>query len=325
VIAQYEGPASSALLDVRRELAERNDPLARWTAGSFETSVFLRDQHVWVVIEGRDMPALALRAVSVATGTVDIHHIETGEGSMRIEAATDIGAFRTAVSTSLRDGHTVLHSRTELVPSHHLRLTAQPRDLFVLDTQGAGPQTSGRLITKQHGCQTGSLFAIGTGTNGPSIFYLQNFSALHRYFEDTSTTPKESVGGAWPEIGFSLPIAEDRPLLASNEYVLSDAYLALRANAPVSDGEIARAYLDSLAEIVRVLPAPPRSYHDWPARAAATVLDLSQSPECTNTVGGRRYLAPYVKRRTNRPRAWCNCASSSRCWNSKTGPKPASR
>ena len=300
MLAQYEGPASSALLDARKELRDCSDAIAVWSTGDFTFSVFVRERHVWLLIES-DAEPLALRAVAVATGTIDVSYAEPAEHGFFLEAGTDIGAFRLTIRTSLHDRMTVVHSRTRLVPSHDLRLTFLPRDLFALETQGASPQSSGRLIAKQHGFQTGSLFAIGAGSPGSSIFYLQNFSALRDYFADTRTTPKDCVGGNWPEIGFLLPMSEEHPLLASNEYTVSDTYLVLRANAPETDGDIARHYLDALAQVVRLLDPPARTFHHWPHRAQATIVDLSHSPECTLRIDGRRYLAPYVDTKNKPP------------------------
>ncbi len=56
----------------------------------------------------------------------------------------------------------------------------------------------------------------------------------------------------------------------------------------------AAQYLDMLADVYLCLPRREAAYHDWPARAARTLGDLSFSPACTSLRGGRRYLMPYV-------------------------------
>lgn len=249
---------------------------------------------LWIVIDGDDGQPVAFRAVYLSNGELAVNHMEDEPGSLRVEATCDTGAFRVCVETVTRDGLTTMRSRTTLVPSHDLRLSFHPRDLIELETQGESPQTTGRLYSTQHGFQTGSLFAASPGGRGSSHFYVQNFTSLSKYFEDTHTTPANTVGGSWPEIGFMLPVSEDHPLLASNEYVVSDAYLVLRARAPVTEGEAALYYLDALAQVARVLEAPPRHYRSWPERADQTVYDLSLAPECKIEARGRPYLAPYV-------------------------------
>ncbi len=301
MVAHYEGPASPELLEVRRHLATSEPPLADWSAGSFRFKAHACPGSIWVAVEGEDAKPVAFRAAYLSSGDLRVHHVEGDAGDFRIEATSDTGAFRLIIETVTRDGLTTLRCRTMLIPSHDLRLAFHPRDLFVLEGPGQSAQATGRLYTSQHGLQTGSLFAACPGGRGMSFFYVQNFTSLKKYFEDTCTTPQNSVGGAWPEIGFLLPISEDHPLLASNEYVISDAYLVLRDCAPLSEGEAALQYLEALAQVAGLLEPPPRAYRSWPARAYQTVYDLSQSPECSNVVDGRRYLAPYVNVKNKPP------------------------
>lgn len=300
VSARYEGPASSELAEIRRQLNTAEPPLAEWAEGDFRFAIHVYPRNILVVVHTDDGQPLALRSVYLANGHLAVHHVEREDGVVRIEATCETGAFRVQVHTRTRNGLTTLRSRTALVPSHDLRLSFHPRDLTVLETQGESPQTTGRLYSTQHGFQTGSLFAACPGERGSAFFYVQNFTSLHKYFEDTCTTPQDTVGGAWPEIGFLLPISEEHPLLASNEYTISDAYVVLRSRAPVTEGEAALYYLDALAQVASLLEPPERAYRNWPARAYQTVYDLSHSPECTNVVDGKRYLAPYVGV-TNKP------------------------
>jgi len=301
MIERSEGPTSSELLDVRRELGRSNGILARWSVRTFRFALHRGARGLWIVVEADDAQTFALRAAHVATGSISVNHLEKRPKGASVEISTDVGAFRVVVDARTDGCLTTLHAVTTLIPSHDLRLGRQPRDLIAIETQGVTPQRSGRLYTRQHGYQTGSLFAACSGTRGASLFYLQNFTSLAAYFEDTKTTPKDSVGGTWPEIGFALPTSEEHPLLASDEYTLSDAYLVLGPKAPEDDGEAARAYLDALAVVVSRMADRPRSYRDWPKRALETVYDLSLSPECTIEARGRRYLAPYVNSKNKPP------------------------
>lgn len=288
------------LVEVRRLLTAARQ-LAEWRAGQFLVRALLCERSLWVVAAGDDGCLLALRAAGVAAGSLAVHYISTDTRALRVEATSDIGAFRITLRTAVRDQLTTICSKAVLIPSHHFRIGSQPRDLFVLEPRDEDPQSSGRLYSKQSGFQTGSLFGVCERGRGSSFFYLQNFTSLKAYFEDTHTNPKDSVGGSWPTLGFLLPASDDRPLFASNEYTLSDSYLAVRVRAPISEGETARHYLDALAQVTQMLDAPPRSHHNWPARAETTVYDLSRSPECMVTVNGLHYLAPYVGDKTKPP------------------------
>ncbi len=298
---RYEVPASPELLEVRRQLSQADEPLVELDACNFDFEVRLSERNLWIVASSSGEQPIALRAIFVASGVLAVHHLERKGGFVQLEATSEVGAYRVTAEVTARDGAAVLHAKTSFLPNHNLRLHAHPRDLFFLDDRAENPQTSARLYTAQQGFQTGSLFAACAGTGGYSIFYFQNFTALRMYFEDTRTTPKDSVGGSLPEIGFRLPISEEHPLLASNEYTLSDSYVVLRRGAPTSEGEAARCYLDALALVAGDLEQLPRTYHDWPQRARATVCHLALSPECSIDVDGQRYLAPYVNAKDKPP------------------------
>ena len=292
--ASYRESTSPELLHAGPEDFTRANVFATWKSAEFRFRALTLDGHLWVVIEKPGTPPLAMRLIYGSHGELAVNHIEDENGSRRIEASSEAGAFRVTIESATRDELTRLHCTTSFIPMHDLRMPVHSRDLVIVEPLGEGAKTGGRLYSSQHGYQTGSLFGACSGGAGSSFYYFQNFSSLSKYFDDTKTTPRETVGGAWPEIGFLLPVSEDHPLLASNEYVLSDAYLVLRAKEPANEGEVARFYLDSLAEVASVLPAPPRSYRDWIGGAWKTAYDLSHAPECAMVVGGRRYLAPYV-------------------------------
>jgi hypothetical protein len=301
MIARQEGPASPELLESRRQLTGATRPLVRWTLDPFTVCAYACGPSVWFVAGSPDEQSIALRGAHAPIGDLTTSHVAAEKTSLQVEAASQLGAFRIAASASARDGALSLHVRTSFLPSHDLRMPPTPRDVFGLDGANTSPQHGARLYTMQHGFQTGSLFAACAGLRGYSLFYLQNFTSLRKYFEHTHTTPKDAVGGSWPEIGFRLPGSETHPLLASNDYTISDAYLVLRSPSPDNEGQAAVHYLDALASIVRQLDTPPTTYHDWPHRATQTVYDLSQSPECTVAIDRHRYLAPYVNMKNKPP------------------------
>lgn len=294
MITRSEGPASAELLNVRRELSGRARQLASWRSGAFAFTLRCGKHDLWIVFDTPDAQPVALRAIHDGVGRLRVHRVEKHGAGLLVEASTETGAFRVVIESGTAGRQTTLQSRTSFIPRRDLLRVVQPRDLIALETQDATPQTAGRLYHKQHGMRTGALLAACSGRRGASLFYLQNFTALAPYFRDTATTPKDAVGGNWPEIGFALPASEERPLLAGDEYVLSDANLVLDPRAPRDEGDAARAYLDGMAQVVRMLQPPERTYRDWPKRALATVYDLSLSPECTMRARDRRYLAPYV-------------------------------
>ena len=297
----YRESTSAELLRADPKNFARGTVLSAWESSEYTFRALALDGHLWILIETPGTSPLAVRLIYGSYGEIAINHVENENETRRIEASSEAGAFRVTINTATREGLTRLHCTTSFIPMHDLRMSANSRDLFIVEPLGEGAKTGGRLYSSQHGYQTGSLFGACSGGTGSSFYYFQNFSSLGKYFEHTKTTPRGTVGGAWPEIGFLLPVSEDHPLLASNEYVLSDAYIVLRADEPTTEGEVARFYLDSLAEVASVLPAPSRTYRDWIGGAWKTAYDLSHAPECTKVVGGRRYLAPYVATKNKPP------------------------
>ncbi len=109
------------------------------------------------------------------------------------------------------------------------------------------------------------------------------------------------MGGSWPELGYTPPIAERKPLTPGKEVVISDGYLKLVPIVPESQAEVARTFLEMLSDVYTMLPKPERVYRDWLYRADRAVEDLDRSPECTTEVDGHRHLNAYVGTGDRRP------------------------
>lgn len=76
------------------------------------------------------------------------------------------------------------------------------------------------------------------------MLYFQNFTALNAYFKATGTTPIDTVGGEWPELGFKLPLPADDDadgvLPAGTPISVYDAILAFRHEPPQDERDVAR-------------------------------------------------------------------------------------
>jgi hypothetical protein len=203
-----------------------------------------------------------------------------------------LGAMRAKLAFS---GSATLHWTTSLLPSGDMRLTAGPRDLLMTGEDG------GAVFTAQRGLRSGIVFAGSRVPSAHSVFYFQNFSTLSDFFRETKQTPADSVGGAWPELGFALPAGPDAKLAKGRDWIVSDAYLTVAPEAPVSEEAIAGLYLDLLAETYLALDRPAVAYHPWNDRAADALRDLSLSPACTYERQGQRFLMPYVGDETKPP------------------------
>jgi hypothetical protein len=127
---------------------------------------------------------------------------------------------------------------------------------------------------------------------------MQNLTALNPYFEATGTKPEAAVGGTWPELGFRLPTPEEgateAALVAGVEYVLSDAILVLRHEAPPHERESARQFLQMLGAAYQLLDLPAVEFRDWVGRAEKSAHDLDTAPAATIKHYGHRYVHPYT-------------------------------
>jgi hypothetical protein len=276
--------------DVRE--AERLGPLATRANVSFDARRGRRNLWIVATVDGRD--AVALR---VGDGGHDLEapitRTDSPDGAV-FEFASAIGALR-AKLTFPSDGRAMVRCTTSLLPARDVAVPFWPRDVYVLDAP------SGSVHTAQRGLRSGIVFA-GTSDPAPcTLFYFQNFSSLTDYFEATKRSPSDTVGGRWPELGYAPPAGEDCVLPQSREVVVSDAYLTVSDAVPKHDAEVAAAYLDLLADTYLCVPRPAPAYHDWPARAAQTLRDLSFSPDCTYVRRGKRYVMPYVADDTKPP------------------------
>lgn len=129
-----------------------------------------------------------------------------------------------------------------------------PRDIVPLVNDGKIENTTGIMHAHQVGGRSGQLFFSMTKPRNGSVFYFQNLSAMSYYCQHCETSVRETVGGAWPEIDFQLPVNTEKPLPADTEYVLWDAFIVLSEEIPDSTGEVAQQFLDYLAALYLVLP-----------------------------------------------------------------------
>jgi hypothetical protein len=218
-----------------------------------------------------------------------------GSTIYRVEASA--GTYVVEVRTGGDNENPVLRCTTRLTPSQDLLLPFWPRDLYPL----GGPRESdpvaaqGEVLAAQRGLNAALVYmTLGTPSFG-TLLYLQNLTALNDYFRLTDTKPDGVVGGDWPELGYQMPICEDRPLPAGREVILSDAVLTYCAEKMPEDvRDDARQFLDLLATAYRAIERPETEYHDWPHLAERTLRHLDTSPKVMTSYYGHRFVRPYV-------------------------------
>jgi hypothetical protein len=277
-------------LDLHVDLHEAQAREAIGTFGAYTVHVASGPKNVWLVVASAERNIAALR---VGLNIHDIRHLQVSVGTddiTRIEFATPLGAMR----AQIRLGTSTLRCTTSFLPSRETALATPPRDLLMLGQ-------AGHVYTAQRGLRSGIVYAGGDDPEPHALLYFQQFTTLNDYFVATKTTPADTVGGEWPELGFRLPMTADAVLPAGGEVVISDAVIGIADTLPASEDEIAAHFLDLLAETYLVLDRPAPAYHSWPARAVEALRDLSLSPLCTYERQGHKYLTPYVGDSTKPP------------------------
>ena len=249
-------------------------------------------RNIWIVASIGGCDVAALRSGYGLDELTGVTQAETPGGAV-FEFGSASGALRAKIAFPDGGGATI-RCTTSFLPARDATIPYWPRDLYAC-------APAGTVHTAQRGLRSGIVFASAQAPVACSLFYFQDFSSLSDYFEATKRSPAGCVGGSWPELGYAPPAGQDCVLPKSRETVVSDAYLTVDDGAPFGDGEAAARYLDLLAATYLCLPRPTAEYHDWPARAARTLRDLSLSPECTYVRRGKRYLMPYVGDTTKPP------------------------
>jgi hypothetical protein len=297
-----EQPTTAGLTAARLDFMGLAGAQRLWKTGSFSLRAGCGERSFWIFADSGSGGGVALRSAFTAAGTLRLTYAETGKrpGHASFELASDLGAHRVVLETSKRGEATMLHCTTYFRPLRDLKKETPARDLYVYDAEGEPLRTSGKVHCAQRGLRTGMVYASSTAEPKLSLFYLQNFTKLASFFDHTATTPADTVGGEWPELGYSAP-QHDKPLHASVEYVTSDVYLLLSQGVPQTEADAAGQFLDLLSEAYLALPKPAGEYHHWPAKAHETALHLSHAPKAAYERFGKRYITPYVGDETKPP------------------------
>jgi len=287
-------------LSLRALRKNRGRALGKFDLGGLAVEVRPSSDSVWAIIRRKGKGALALRVVySVLPFECRTRAGADGEAlclEVENEAATYVVSFLAEQDELERVRVTV-----RLTPKLPLLLPYMPRDLYPLDEDGDPLGSMGKVEACQRGLNTGFVYFHLDKPPFGNVLYLQDLTHLNDYFLATGTTPKEAVGGLWPELGYRLPTPPDtgsappcKPLEAGVEVVLSDAILVVRHDAPPHERESARHFLQMLGAAYEMIERPNTEYHDWIDRAERTLHDLKTAPEATIRHYGHRYIHPYT-------------------------------
>jgi hypothetical protein len=248
---------------------------------------------LWFAIDGAGGSRVVLRTAYAPNDNLKIQKIIKRKDGVFIHLLASIGIFK--VQLNFPDAeHPIFRYTTSLKASAPLLVPFWPRDMVILGKDGSYDADNGRVHINQAGTRTGMQYISLNQPKAGTLLYFQNLTALNDYAQATETSMSNVVGGQWPELGFALPPAKNKPLPAEKEIVIADAFLSFSPENPDGEMELAKQFLDLVASVYVHLPKPETKYHNWVDILNNGLYDLQNSHACWSHGAGQDYLNAYV-------------------------------
>jgi len=281
-------------LSASAELASNSPILFEHHADPCSFKVVATTDSIWIQTELPSGGRVAFRAAYSTGNNLEVlKSKDTNHQGITLKLNSAIGKQSITISIDQTEKSPVLRYTTSLIPAKDLMMPSWPKDILFNGKNDNPEQTHGKIHASQFGTRTGFLYLSQTRPKSATLLYLQNLTALSAYCDQTETSLGDTVGGAWPELGFSLP-ASNKPLKAGKEIILSDAFIAFSEEVPENEPDMIRLYLDLLARIYLLIPKPETAYKHWPDILDKGLKDLIDSPGCWSQVAGHKYFNAYV-------------------------------
>lgn len=248
---------------------------------------------LWVLAKWTKGGSIAFRTAYSPDSGLSIRSQRETDNGIKFFLNAVIGDITVDIQFPI-DTNTSLRYTTTLKPATNLLLPFWPRDIVIPGSNSKWDNTAGDIKVKQVGTRSGMVYFSMTKPKSGSVLYLQNLTALNNYCRQTETSAGETVGGEWPELGFRLPPALDKPLPAEKEVIISDAIVVFDKAIPAKEADMVVQYLNMLAQAYLQLPKPDTRYQDWPDVLEKGLHDLIESPGCWSHVAGHSYFNAYV-------------------------------
>ncbi|MGA9637422.1 hypothetical protein [Flavobacterium sp.] len=272
---------------------EVSEPLFIVTVNNYIYKIYNTGDSLWLTCDWPLGGSIAFRIAFGMNSNFEKVAISEVDSILLITARTRLGNYRITLSFP-EDQNNSFRYTTTLQTTTPLIIPFWPRDIVPLTKNGKIENTSGKIHASQIGGRSGQLYFSMTKPKNGTVFYFQNLSAMSAYCEVCETNLTDTVGGAWPEIGFQFPVNSKKPLPAEKEFIISDAFVLLSQQIPEEDSEITKLYLECLANVYLQIPKPTVAYHDYPTIADNCLNDLYHNKGCWTQTNGVSYLNAYV-------------------------------
>lgn len=286
-------PVSAWAATAPHDIAE-GTVLHRMEHRRYELAFAASSTAFWIVVTWPGGGRIGFRAV-FALGAVleSATLVRQDDNAAAFEVRCRLGTYSVEFAFPDRE-KTIFRYTTTFRAKEDLFIPFSPHDVVPLPESGKVGEAEGTVHVTQEGTRSGHLYLSFTAPAKGSVFYFQNLTALSDYAQATETSMGAAVGGTWPEMGFRLPAALEKPLPAGKPVIVSDAFVVLSEDIPQDVTAVTVAYLDFLAAVYPLLPRPETSYNDWPSIAARGLEDLRNNKGCWTQAEGKSYLNAYV-------------------------------
>ena len=279
--------AKAAQDDLKKQTA-----LATFEHEEYRCELIKTIDSLWLNVGFPNQAMVAFRLFFGGNDSFEILEVKQDNNSFNITSETSLAQFRTVIIfPDAEQG--IFRYTTSMTCSAPIKMPFYPKDILPLTIEGRISE-AGTIHAQQVGTRSGLLFFSLPEPQPASVFYFQNLTALSDYCQETQTSCREVVGGNWPELGFSLPPAIEKPIPAGKELIISDAFVVLSKLVPQNNFEMTRQFLDHLASVYILLPKPDNEYHHWPDTAAKGLEGLANHKGCWTFCNGHPYLNAYV-------------------------------
>ena len=261
---------------------------------SYTVKVFNLNNSLWIAVTCPTGTQVILRPVYAPNDYLDLGKITKNADGVTVHLSASIGKYTVRLQFPDR-AKAMLRYTTTFTSKAPLLVPYWPRDMVVTGPNDSNRDPKGTIHVSQVGTRSGLQYISLDEPKSGALLYFQNLTALSDYAQATETTLGNTVGGSWPEMGFSLPpTLKNKPIPVNQEMILSDAYVVFDPAHPTDEMERARQFSDLLADIYLFLPKPRTEYYNWPDMIEKGLHDLEFSHGCWSHGGEQDYLNAYV-------------------------------
>ncbi|MFA6276827.1 MAG: hypothetical protein WC622_08760 [Pedobacter sp.] len=261
------------------------------TIGDYKFTVLSSSDAVYIYCKWKN-GSIAFRPIYSPDHRLVIKRKNITDNGITISLESTMGACKVKIEI-IDSEFPILKYNTAITPKTNLHIPFWPKDIILCENAHT-QKNKGTVHVKQVGTRSGILHFSLDEPNTGSLLYFQNLTSLADYNQQTKTSAGETVGGVWPELGFSLPVTKDDSLKAGTTYTISDALIAFDANTTKDENKLTTQYLNLLAAVYLEIPKPNTKYVNWPDILNKGLHDLIDAPGCWCQVEDNQYFNAYI-------------------------------